>query len=162
MMIPALVVMVPLYMAFSKLKLLNPTGLVMIYAAGNVPFCMWLIKAFIDTIPREIDEAAYIDGCTKFMTLRHIALPLSRAGLASAFIIVFVNSWNELMYAETFLNNIWLKPVTSGILLWKGSHGTDWAGLNTAAIFACVPILCIFFLLQDYFVNGLVAGSIKG
>jgi ABC-type glycerol-3-phosphate transport system permease component len=161
MMIPVLVLLVPLYFMFAKLNFLNRAALIIIYAAGNTPFCVWINKAYIDSIPRELDEAAYLDGCTKLKTLKHIIFPLSLPASFSTLIIIFVNGWNELIFALIFLDRIQFRPITSGILGSMGRYGNMVYKMNSFAIIACVPILVLFFFFQRYIMGGLVAGAVK-
>ena len=161
MMIPVLVLLVPLYFVFAKLNFLNRTALILVYTAGNTPFCVWLNKAYIDSIPRELDEAAYLDGCTKLQTLKHIIFPLSLPASFSTLIIIFVNGWNELVYALLFLDRMQYRPITSGILGSLGRYGNEVYKMNSLAIIACVPILILFFFFQRYIMGGLVAGAVK-
>ena len=161
MMIPVLVLLVPLYYVFAKLDFLNRTALILVYAAGNTPFCVWLNKAYIDSIPRELDEAAYLDGCTKILTLKHIIFPLSLPASFSTLIIIFVNGWNELIFALLFLDRVQYRPITSGILGSLGRYGNEVYKMNSMAIIACVPILLLFFFFQRYIMGGLVAGAVK-
>ena len=161
MMIPGLVLLVPLYFVFAKLNFLNRASLILVYAAGNTPFCVWLNKAYIDSIPRELDEAAYIDGCTKIDTLKHIILPLSLPASISTLILIFVGGWNELIFALLFLDRVQYRPITSGILGSLGRYGNQVYKMNSFAIVACVPILILFFIFQRYIMGGLTAGAIK-
>lgn len=163
MMIPVLMVLVPLYFIFSKMSALKPSSIVIIYAAGNIPFCMWLCKTYLDGIPKELDQAAAIDGCGRLKCLLHVITPLAVPCIISGVIIVFVNGWNESIYASVFLaRNDW-KPVTAGILsLGTGKYANNWGALNTCSIIACLPVMVLFFALQRYFIGGMVAGAIKG
>jgi ABC-type glycerol-3-phosphate transport system permease component len=161
MMIPVLVLLVPLYFMFAKLNFLNRAALIIIYAAGNTPFCVWLNKTYIDSIPRELDEAAYLDGCTKLQTLKHIIFPLSLPASFSTLIIIFVNGWNELIFALIFLDRVQFRPITSGILGSLGRYVNEVYKMNSFAIIACVPILILFFVFQRYIMGGLTAGAVK-
>jgi multiple sugar transport system permease protein len=161
MMIPILVVLVPLYFILAKAGFLSPTALIIIYAAGNVPFSVWVNKTYIDSIPEQIDEAACIDGSGKLQNLWHLILPLALPGYMSTLIIVFVNGWNELVYASVLLTRFQWKPITTGMLGLLGQYGNNWGAMNTAAFLSCLPALVVFFLLQRYFIGGIVAGAIK-
>ncbi len=161
MMIPILIVLVPLYFILVKAGFLSPTALTIIYVAGNVPFSVWVNKTYIDTIPEQIDEAACIDGSGKLQSLWHMIIPLAMPGYVSVFIIVFINGWNELVFASVLLTRMQWKPITTGILSLLGQYGNNWGALNTAAFLSCLPVLAVFFLLQRYFVGGIVAGAVK-
>jgi multiple sugar transport system permease protein len=118
-------------------------------------------KTYVDTIPEQIDEAACIDGSSKLQSLWHMIIPLALPGYVSVFIIVFVNGWNELVFASVLLTRMQWKPITTGILGLLGQYGNNWGALNTAAFLSCLPVLAVFFLLQRYFVGGIVAGAVK-
>jgi multiple sugar transport system permease protein len=161
MMIPALVLLVPLYFMLARINFVNRAALITIYVAGSIPFSVWLNKVYIDSIPHELDEAAYIDGCTKLKSLLHIILPLAMPGCFSSLIIIFVNAWNELIFAMTFLDRMEYRPITSGIIGAMGQYNNQWFKMNTFAIIACIPILLLFFFFQRYILGGLVAGAVK-
>jgi multiple sugar transport system permease protein len=161
MMIPALVLLVPLYFMLARINFVNRAALITIYAAGSIPFSVWLNKTYIDSIPHELDEAAYIDGCTKLKSLLHIILPLAMPGCFSSLIIIFVSAWNELIFAMTFLDRMEYRPITSGIIGAIGQYGNQLYKMNTFAIIACIPILLLFFFFQRYILGGLVAGAVK-
>jgi len=162
MMIPVLVVLVPIYFMLVTINFANRVALVLIYAAGNTPLVVWLSKTYIDSIPKDLDEAAHLDGCNKYQTLRYIIFPLATPVFISAIIIVFVNGWSELMYAMIILDRVAFRPITSGILGALGQYGNQWDMLNTMAMLASLPVLILFLFLQRYFIGGIVSGSVKG
>ena len=160
-MIPLLAILIPLYKLYSLYQLYDTRiGLALVYAVKTVSMNTWLLKGYFDTIPVEIEEAALIDGCSRFSAFYRIVLPIAAPGIAAAAIFAFFRSWNEFMIAMTLTSTV--RPYTVELYRFIGEHGdVDWSLLATASFVAIVPILILFSFFQKYFIIGLAGGSLK-
>lgn len=159
----AAALLIPNYVYFVRLGLVNtPFALPLIYAAHQLPMAIWVVKGTIEGIPRELDEAAVIDGAGRFAILRHVMLPLSRPGLGAAGTLAFVGAWNEFVAGSVMVDAPWLRPVQPVIYSFIGFFGREWGPLTAAATMAILPILVVFALLGRLIVSGLTKGSVKG
>ncbi|GAW29792.1 sugar ABC transporter permease [Carboxydocella sp. ULO1] len=162
-MFPGSLLIVPLYNIIKSYGLLNSyTGLVLAYSTVSLPFCVWMLKGFFDTIPVELEEAARVDGLTPFGTFWRIVLPLSLPGLAVTAFYSFVTAWNEFMYALTFMNREELYTLPVGLRTFVNEFNTDWHYMSAGAILITVPVVIFFFWAQKYLISGLTAGGTKG
>jgi multiple sugar transport system permease protein len=153
---------VGLYREFFELGLINTyTALVLTNAAFNLAFAIWILRAFFASIPREIEEAAAVDGCGRVRTLVGIVLPLSLPGIATAAIFAFIAAWNEYIVALTLMTDAARKPLTVGITTYVTAYVQHWNSLFAASILAIVPVVVLFALIERYLVGGLTAGSLK-
>ena len=160
--IPVFSFLVPVYYAFAELKLVNTlVGLILIFVATNLPFNILLARTYILGIPRELDEAATIDGCSTYQVLWSIICPISKPIITTIALIVFVSTWNEFTIANTFLQSPELKTAATRFVLFVGERGSDLSMVHTAAMVTILPIIIVFILLQNYFIEGMTAGSIK-
>lgn len=161
---PPIVLLFPVYELVRFADLVNqPWGLIIPYAALNIPFAVWLLTGYMEQIPGELEEAASIDGMTAFQTFRKIILPLAGPALTAAFLLIFIFSWNEFMFALTFMNLDSSRTITVGVATLSGAFAYEipW-GLITAGIVAStVPLIIIVSLFQKRIVAGLTAGSVK-
>ncbi|MEN9785874.1 MAG: hypothetical protein RLZZ299_1138 [Pseudomonadota bacterium] len=160
---PAVVMAVPLYLLLDALGLLDSrTGLVLVYGTTAVPFSTWNLKGWFDTLPRELDEAAMLDGAGRWTTFWRVILPISRPALAVTGLFSFLGAWNEFVLAATLLGDerAWTLPVV--LQGHVGEHGANWGEFSAGAILVSVPVVALFFLLQKQLVEGLAAGSVKG
>ena len=145
-----------------QLALLNTLpGLSLSYLGGSLPFAIFLLRAFFKGLPNELDDAGRIDGCTDLAVFLRIYLPLARPGLATVMIFQSVNTWNEFLFATTFISSPDTKTLQSAIYLIVGRYSTDWPHLSAALVMAVAPIIVVYLLLQRQFVKGLTAGAIK-
>jgi multiple sugar transport system permease protein len=150
-------------MIYRKLGLLN-THLALILASATraLPQSIWMLKGFFDTIPKSIEEAAYIDGAGKLKTLYRIVTPLIKPGVVAVAIYTFMITWDDFIYALTLINRAEKRTLPAGIAMaYLGEYGYDWARLMAAAVAASIPILVIFIFLQKYMIAGLTAGAVK-
>ena len=162
MMIPGLTNLIPLYIMMSSLHLLNSyTALVIMYSGWNIPFAVWLMRGFIEVIPKELDEAASIDGCKRFGAFMRIIVPLSTPGLAATGIIVFINSWNEFLVALTFTSSNEIRTMPVGIYLFQNYYGVEWGMLMASSIVSCLAVVVFFLILQKRLIAGLTQGAVK-
>jgi multiple sugar transport system permease protein len=136
-------------------------ALILIYSAFNLAFSIWILSSFFASIPREIEEAASIDGCNQFMTLTKIALPLALPGLVTAFIFTFIAAWNEFVIALTLTSSAEREPLTVGLTSLIGQYQVQWNYLFAGSLIAIVPVVILFALIEKWLVGGLTAGSVK-
>ena len=136
-------------------------ALILIYAAFNMAFSIWILSSFFSSIPKEIEEAAWIDGCNRFTTLTRIVLPLALPGLVTAFIFTFIAAWNEFVSALTLTSSPEREPLTVGLTSLIGQYQVQWNYLFAGSIIAIVPVVVLFALIEKWLVGGLTAGSVK-
>jgi multiple sugar transport system permease protein len=137
-------------------------GLIVIYTAFNIAFATFLMQSFCDGVPKELEEAAMIDGCTRLGALGRIILPLTLPGMGATLAFVFTAAWGELLFALMLINSDDQKTFSVGLLTFVGKFAVDWGQMMAASVLALIPV-CIFFLfLQRYLVTGLTAGAVKG
>ena len=162
-MISPVVIVIPLYNMMAQLNLLNTHyGLILLYIGLQVPFSIWLLKSYFDTIPEGLDEAARVDGCSRLQTLLYVLFPSMVPGIAVVAIFNFIFSWAEFVMAFTILGESSLYTVSIGLFSFQGQYSTDWRVIAAASVVAMVPILVMFIALQRYFIRGLVEGAVKG
>lgn len=162
-MFPATLLLLPLYVILNKLGLLNSiAGLVLVYSTTAIPFCVWTLKGYFDSLPRELEEAARIDGATPWMIFRKIILPLSRPALSVTALFSFMTAWNEFIMASTFMTN--QSKYTLPVLIQSSvtEFSANWGLFAAGAVVTSVPVMIAFYVLQKYLVGGLTAGAVKG
>ena len=153
---------VGLYREFSELGLINTyTALVAVNAAFNLAFAIWILRAFFASIPREIEEAAAVDGCGPAGTLFRIILPVATPGIVTAAIFAFIAAWNEYIVALTLMTDASMRPLTVGITSYVTAYVQHWDLLFAASVIAIVPVVILFALIEPYLIGGLTAGSVK-
>lgn len=162
-MLPATLLVIPLFALFSQLGMMGSLWtLVLAHSTLIVPFTTWMLKGYFDTIPRELEQAAMVDGCSPLGAMVRVILPVSTPGLAATALYAFVLSWADYAYARTFLVNTpdnWTANL--GIATMRGEYTTDWNEISAVAVFVALPILLIYLLLERYLVGGLTAGAEK-
>lgn len=162
-MFPITMLLIPLYLMLAKLGLLNGyAGLIIIYTATNIPFCIWMIKGYCDTIPKSLEESAYLDGCTPWQAFWHIMLPLTKPVIALSALFGFMGSWSEYMVANAVLKNASLKTLPIGLVSLQGEFSTEWGVYSAIALVTALPVMIVFISLSKYLVGGLSAGAVKG
>ncbi|MDB4953211.1 MAG: transporter [Myxococcales bacterium] len=162
-MFPATLLLLPLYVILDKLGLLNSiTGLVLVYSTTAIPFCVWTLKGYFDSLPRELEEAARIDGASPWMIFRRIMLPLARPGIAVTALFSFMTAWNEFIMASTFMTDESRYTLPVLIQSSVGQHSADWGLFAAGAVITSVPVMIAFYVLQKFLVGGLTAGAVKG
>lgn len=160
--VPAQLFIVPLFIMWRDLSLLNThLGLIIIYCGLSSPFATYLLRSYLISLPEEFVEAARIDGATNWQVLRHIILPLSWPGFVTAALVVGLSSWNEFLFAVTFLNNPDLKPISTGLFAFQTRYSRDWGLTNAGAVIMILPIVVLFLFLQRRFIEGLTQGGLK-
>jgi ABC-type glycerol-3-phosphate transport system permease component len=161
--VPGLVNLVPTYIIMAHLGLLDTYAvLILLYTVHSLPMSVWIIKAFFETVPAELEQAAMVDGCTRWGSLWRVMLPLAQPGLAAAALFAFVNSWNEFLIAITMTSSAEMRTLPVAIYLSITDVGIDWGALMASATLAVAPIAILFIFLQQRFINGLTAGALKG
>lgn len=160
---PGVVMMIPLYILMDEAGLLNShVGLVLVYATTAIPFSTWMLKGWFDTLPKEIEEAAIIDGASRWTVFWRVVLPLSRPALAVTALFSFMTAWNEYILAFTFLSDADLFTLPVALQRYVGEHGTQWGSFAAGAIVTSLPVMALFYVLQKHLVGGLTAGGVKG
>ena len=162
-MFPATLLLMPLYVILDKLGLLNSiAGLVLVYSTTAIPFCVWTLKGYFDSLPRELEEAARIDGASPWLIFRRIILPLATPGIAVTALFSFMTAWNEFIMASTFMTDE--SRFTLPVLIQSsvGQFSADWGLFAAGAVVTSVPVMIAFYVLQRYLVGGLTAGAVKG
>jgi len=161
--IPSTVNIVPYYMIMNQLGLLNTlTGLVLIYTATSIPLTIWVLKGFFDTVPRSLDEAAAIDGCSKWRTYWSVIVPLSLPGLSVAGFLVFVGAWSEFLVPLVVASNRDVAVVSVGLFTFFGPDSqTAYTALFAATLVTVAPVILAYFFAQRFLVSGLTAFAEK-
>lgn len=161
-MFPAVIFLVPLFILMRLLGLVNTlASLVLTYLTFGLPLAIWLLKGFYDNIPIQLEQAARIDGATRFQAFRLIVMPLSTPGILATAIYSFIGAWNEYIYAYTFLTRHDQMTLPVGIQRFFSENATDWPGLMAATFLMSVPVVVLFLVLQRYFVKALAEGAVK-
>jgi multiple sugar transport system permease protein len=162
-MLPATLLVIPLFGIFRQLELIGSLwSIILAHATLIIPFTTWMLKGYFDTIPRELEQAAMIDGCSPLGAMVRVILPVSAPGLAATALYGFVLSWSDYAYARTFLTNAqgnWTANL--GITTMKGEYVSNWSDISAASILVALPILLIYLFLERYLVGGLTAGAEK-
>lgn len=161
--LPPSLLFIPLFLVLQRLGLVDTkTGLILAYLTFTVPFCTWMLIGYFRTIPRELDEAALVDGASRFQVLTRVILPISTPGLAVVALFAFTNAWNEFLYALVYVYSNNAKTLTTGLTGMMMGDTFIWGQLMAASVVAIIPIFIIYVAAQKYIVEGLAAGGVKG
>lgn len=162
-MIPAAMLMVPIYILAAQLNLINTyRGLALAYSVSSVPFSIWILKGYYDTIPRDLEEAAQIDGASQIGTFYRIILPLSTPALAIVFLFNFMMAWNDWMLARIMLQKADMFTWTLGIWTLAGQFRVEWGAFAAASILITIPVMSLFLYSSKWLISGLTLGAVKG
>ena len=162
-MFPASLLLIPLYVLLHRLALLNSlAGLVLVYSTTAIPFCVWTLKGYFDGLPRELLEAARVDGAGPFKIFWSIVLPLARPGIAVTALFSFMTAWNEFIMASTFLTDEHKYTLPVMIQSSVGQFSADWGKFAAGALVTSLPVMIVFYVLQKFLVGGLTTGAVKG
>lgn len=162
-MLPPVLLSIPVYIIFAKLGLTNTlTVLIIIYTATTMPIGIWFLKGFFDSIPREMEEAAAIDGSSVLKTLVLILLPMLKPGIVATATWSFIIAWDEYLYAYTLVENNKLWTLSVGLAAYMGQYSTPWNEIMMGAALATLPVVILFMFFQKHLVSGLTAGAVKG
>lgn len=163
-MIQGPLIMIPWYKMASVFSLLNTkTVLVLIYGTMTIPVGVWIMSGFIKSIPRELEDAAFIDGAGKWRTIFKVIIPLSLPGLVSISLYAFILGWNDYQYSLILTNSLSAKTIQVGIAeLMESMGATNWGGILASGVIVILPIIVIFAVIQRFLIEGMTAGSVKG
>lgn len=160
--LPAMAVVIPYFLMAMMFKILD-TRLVLIigYTTFNIPFTIWMMRGFIEDLPKELEEAAFVDGCSKMKTLYKIILPLVLPGMVATAIFCIINSWNEFIFAN-FLTSINAKTVPTSVMMYLSVSGVKWGEMAATGVLAVLPVLIFAISVQKHMIRGLTFGAVKG
>ena len=162
-MVPVVALLIPLYQMTVRAGLYNKRILlIMIYTAWRTPILIWILHGFFSATPKEIEEAAKVDGCSKIMIFYRIVLPISQPGIVSAALLSAVYVWNDFLVAFTFTTKEELRMLSVGLYNYISQYGIQWGELMAAVMISVIPIILLFIPMQKKFVSGLAAGAVKG
>ncbi len=161
-MFPSIMLLIPFYKVLDLYGLKDSLlGMVLVYTSFTIPFCTWMMVGFFKTIPLELDEAAIIDGCSRWKAFYKIVLPMTLPGISSVAIYSFITAWNEYMFAQVLITSPELKTVPLGIADLNGFYKILWNDMMAASVIASLPLVILFIFLQKSFISGLTAGAVK-
>jgi multiple sugar transport system permease protein len=162
-MFPAVLLIAPLLSQWYALGLID-TYQVLIYSnfSFTVPFTVWMLVGYFESIPRELEESAMMDGCGRFGSLCRVVLPLAAPGIAATAIFAFVSSWSELLFAITFTTQTEMRTLSAGLLFMVGQYEIQWGQLSAGVMISTIPVAVLFVFLQRHLIRGLTAGALKG
>jgi arabinogalactan oligomer/maltooligosaccharide transport system permease protein len=163
-MFPGTLMLIPLYIIMVSVLGLGSTrlGLVIVYATTSIPFSVWMLKGYFDTIPRELEEAAIVEGASAGMIFWRIVLPLAKPAVAITALFSFMTAWNEFILAATFMDKEDMYTAPVGLRFFVGGFSQQWGYFAAGSIIVSIPVVVLFLYLQKYLVSGLTAGSVKG
>lgn len=162
-MLPPIAIIIPLYQVFSNLRMLDTKeALILVYSAILVPFVIWMMRTYFDTIPRDLEDAAKIDGCTHFQILFRVILPLSLPGIVATLLFAFLMSWEEFFIALILTSTPQAKTIPVAIAEFSGRHSIDFGMMATGGVLAGLPPVLIALFFQKYIIGGLLSGAVKG
>lgn len=162
-MFPGAVLIIPYFIVMRIFRLINsPIALILAFTSFALPFCTWFLKGFFDSIPKEIDESALVDGCTRLQVCYKIILPVSAPGVAATVLYAFILSWNQYLFALVLTTNERMYTLPVGIASLVGEYWVAWNELMAGATIAIIPVAIMFVFIERYLVEGLTAGSVKG
>ena len=161
--VPGVALSLPLFIVFARVGLIDTHfGLILVYVAMNVPFTIWLTDGFFRQIPKELHEAAEIDGCTRWQAFWRVEFPVARSGVASAAIFAFLTSWNEFALASQLTRSVGSKTMPVGLLDFTAEFTINWGGMCALAVLMILPALILTFIVQKHLIAGLTFGGVKG
>lgn len=163
-MFPGTLMLIPLYIIVVQWLELGSTwiGLILVYATTAIPFCVWMLKGYFDTIPKELEESARIDGASTGQIFTRIILPLAKPAVAVTALFSFMTGWNEFILAATLMDRELMYTAPVGLRFFVGGFSQQWGYFAAGSILVSIPVVLLFFVLQKYLVSGLTAGAVKG
>ena len=162
-MFPQISIVSPLYLLLRALRLINTyPGLIMPYMTFAMPLTVWLLVGFLRQLPRDLEEASFVDGATRWQSVTRVVLPLAAPGLATTAILTFIYCWNEFLFALAFTLGPERQTVPVAIALFRGQYQVPWGQVLAAAVIATAPVAAVVLLFQRRIVQGLTAGAVKG
>jgi len=161
--LPASVVLIPLYLFFDRLHLIDTyPALILSYLVIVLPLCTWMLRGYFLGLPREIEEAGMIDGCSQLGVLVRLALPLAAPAIVATGLYAFTVAWDEFLFALTFTQSVRSRTLPVELAFFTGEYATDWAAVMAASVLMSIPAVVIFLAFQRFFVQGLAEGAVKG
>jgi multiple sugar transport system permease protein len=161
--VPPSLLFIPLFAVMSTLALIDThQGLILAYLGFSVPFATWLLMGYFRSVPVELEEAALVDGCTRFGSLVRVILPMSLPALAVVAFFAFTQSWNEFLYANVFVNSVEVRTITTGLTLFVVEDVFFWGPMMASTVLSVIPPLAVYFLFQRWLITGLTLGAVKG
>lgn len=162
-MVPATLLAVPMYIIFGRLGLLDQLpGLILANTAFAVPLATWMLKGFFDAVPRDLEEAAQVDGCTLISAYRRITIPLAAPGIAAVAVFCFLLAWGEFFFARTLIRSDSKWVLSLGLDSFQGQYTTDWSTMLASAVLFTLPPMVFFLIVQRHLTSGLTSGAVKG
>jgi multiple sugar transport system permease protein len=162
-MVPVMVMLVPLFIVFGNLHLLNTlSSLIITYTAINIPFCLITMSGFFQRIPVALEEAAMIDGCNRMTTVVRIILPIMLPGIVATFVFAFTAAWNDLFFGVMFTTSESVKTVPVGLNSYVQKFDVNWGEMSAGGVLSLIPVVVLFTFIQRYIVSGLSQGAVKG
>ena len=162
-MFPATMLLLPMYIMLVKLHLINSyLGIIIMYSATALPFCVWQMKGYYDTIPTSLEEAGRIDGCNQFQTFYQIILPLASPALVITALFSFMSAWTEYVVAAQILQDTQMWTLPLGLKSFESNMGSEWGLYGAASLIVTIPVVVLFLSLSKWLVSGLTLGSVKG
>jgi multiple sugar transport system permease protein len=162
-MLPVSVLLTPLFIMFRDMNLYNSVfSAILADSTIGIPFSVLILKNYFATIPKELEEAAYIDGCNRFTAFSKILIPIAKPGVVVCAVFSFLYAWGDLAYGMTFITDQQKRPITAGIYNFMGQYGTRWSYLTAYAVVTIIPVLLIFIFMQKYIISGMTSGAVKG
>ena len=162
-MLPVAVLLTPMFMMFKGMHVYNtPIAAIIADATIGIPFSILILKNYFASIPKELEEAAYIDGCNRFTAFVRVLIPVAKPGVMVYAIFSFLYAWGDLAYGMTFIIDQQKRPITAGIFNFMGQYGTKWSYLTAFAVVTIIPVTLIFIFMQKYIISGMTSGAVKG
>ena len=161
--VPGIAMSLPLFFIYARLGIIDTHfGMILAYVALNIPFTIWLIDGFFRQVPKDLAEAAQIDGCTRWQAFWQVEFPLAGPGIASAAIFAFLTCWNEFALASQLTRSVNSKTLPVGLLDYTAEFTIDWRGMCALAVVMIIPALTLTYIVQKHLVGGLTSGAVKG
>ena len=162
-MLPVSVLLTPMFILFKNTHVYNtPVAAILADATIGIPFSVLILKNYFASIPKELEEAAYIDGCNRFTAFIRVLIPIAKPGVVVCSVFSFLYAWGDLAYGMTFIIDQTKRPITAGIFNFMGQYGTKWSYLTAFAVVTIIPVALIFIFMQTYIISGMTSGAVKG
>ena len=162
-MLPVSVLLTPLFIIFKNMNLYNTFWSTIIADSTiGIPFSILILKNYFAAIPKELEEAAYIDGLNRFTAFIRVLIPIAKQGVVVCGVFSFLYAWGDLAYGMTFIIDQRRRPITAGIFNFLGQYGTKWSYLSAFAVVTIIPVALIFIFMQKYIISGMTSGAVKG
>ena len=162
-MLPVSVLLTPMFILFKNTHVYNtPAAAILADATIGIPFSVLILKNYFASIPKELEEAAYIDGCNRFTAFIRVLIPIAKPGVVVCSVFSFLYAWGDLAYGMTFIIDQTKRPITAGIFNFMGQYGTKWSYLTAFAVVTIIPVALIFIFMQKYIISGMTSGAVQG